>query len=179
MSYQTTYDASTGRYGKVWVEDEPIVDPRPLPTIIADKLTELSAYCDSAIIQGITMTTEDGVERHFKCTTDDKIMVAAALDMVKSGAPGYLYKDGDGVCFYATAKDVRSIMTGFVQHVTKTQTYLSILSEYVKTLTDPQEVLSVQWGQPLTGQWLEEYNTKMGLLTPIIESMGGGGDAGG
>ena len=154
-------------------------DTRTIAEIKSDKLAELSVSCDSAIIQGITMTTGDGVERHFRCTTDDKIMVAAALDMVKSGAPGYLYKDGDGVCFYATAKDIRSIMTGFVQHVTKTQTYLSILSEYVKALTDPQEVLSVQWGKPLSGQWLEEFNTKMGLITPIIESMGGGGDAGG
>lgn len=41
------------------------------------------------------------------------------------------------------------------------------------------ELPGVQWGQPLTGQWLEEFNDKMGLLTPIIESMGGSGDVGG
>lgn len=146
-------------------------DPRPLPEIQAEKLAELSAACDSAINDGITLTTEDGVERHFKCTTDDKIIVAAALELVKSGAPGYLYKDGDGVCFYASANDIRNIMTGFVQHVTKTQTYLSILSDYVKSLTDPQEVLAVQWGQELTGEWLVQYNEKMALASA---SMGGG-----
>lgn len=148
-----------------------IQDPRPLSEIITDKLTELSASCDSTIIQGITLTTEDGVERHFKCATDDKIIVAAALELVKSGAPGYLFQDGDGVCFYASTNDIRAIMTGFVQHVTKTQTYLSILSDYVKSLTDPQEVLAVQWGQELTGEWLVQYNEKMALAAA---STGGG-----
>lgn len=172
MSWKTTYNATTGEYSKVLVEDESVIqDPRSIHEIIGDKIQELSAYCESAILDGITLTTEDGVERHFKCTTDDKIMVAAALDMVKSGAPGYLYKDGDGVCFYASAKDIQAIMTWFVQHVTKTQTYLSILSDYVKSLTDPQEVLSVQWGQELTGEWLVQYNEKMALAAA---STGGG-----
>lgn len=135
------------------------------------KFSELSTSCYSTIAQGITLTTEDGVERHFKCTTDDKIIVAAALELVKSGAPGYLFQDGDGVCFYASANDIRAIMAGFVEHVTKTQTYLSILSDYVKSLTDPQEVLYVQWGQELTGEWLVQYNEKMALASA---STGGG-----
>lgn len=146
-------------------------DPRPLDEIITDKLAELSNACESTIIQGITLTTDDGVERHFKCTTDDKIIVAAALELVKSGAPGYLFQDGDGACFYASANDIRAIMAGFVQHVTKTQTYLSILSDYVKSLTDPQEVLAIQWGQELTGEWLVQFNEKMALAAA---STGGG-----
>lgn len=155
----------------VQADDTEIVDPRPISEIQADKLTELSAACESTILNGITLTTEDGVERHFKCTTDDKIIVAAALELVKSGAPGYLFQDGDGVCFYASANDIRNIMAGFVQHVTKTQTYLSILSDYVKSLTDSQEVLAVKWGQELTGEWLVQYNEKMALASA---SVGGG-----
>lgn len=155
-------------------EEEATIDTRTPDEVKEEKIAELSSACDSAIVQGINLTTEDGVERHFKCTTDDKIIVAAALELVKSGAPGYLYQDGDGTCFYASANDIRNIMSGFVQHVTKMQTYLSILSEYVKSLTDKQEVLSVQFGQELTGEWLVQFNKKMELASASLGGVDNG-----
>lgn len=146
-------------------------DPRTLSEIIADKLTELSAACESTILDGITLTTEDGVERHFSCRVVDQMNATAALKLVEQGAPGYLFQDSEDDCFYATAKDISSITVGFIQHVTKTRTYRNVLSDYVKTLTDPQEVLAVRWGQELTGEWLVQFNEKMALAAA---SAGGG-----
>lgn len=146
-------------------------DPRPLSEIITDKLTELSNACESTILDGITLTTEDGVERHFSCRVVDQMNATAALKLVEQGAPGYLFQDGEDNCFYATANDISSIAVGFIQHVTKTRTYRNVLSDYVKSLSDPQEVLAVQCGQELTGEWLVQYNEKMALASA---STGGG-----
>lgn len=184
MSWNTMLDATTGEYGKVWVDDEPIIDPRPLSEIITDKLTELSATCESTIIQGITLTTEDGVERHFAGDEQDQINIDQVLKACEDGAPGWLYQsegeDGQaGECFWCTTGDAKKISNGLAIDKTQKRTYHNLMKKYVLQLTTVEEVLAVQWGQPLTGQWLEEYNAKMGLLTPIIESMGGGGNAGG
>lgn len=139
--------------------------------IITDKLTELSTACESAIINGIALTTEDGVERRFGCRVVDQMNATAALKLVEQGAPGYLFQDGEDNCFYATANDISSITVGFIRHVTKTRTYRNVLSDYVKSLSDPQEVLAVRWGQELTGEWLVQYNEKMALASA---STGGG-----
>lgn len=146
-------------------------DTRTMEDVQAEKLAKLSAACESTILDGITMTTEDGVERRFGCRVVDQMNATAALKLVEQGAPGYLLQDGDDNCFYATANDISSITVGFIQHVTKTRTYRNVLSDYVKSLTDPQEVLAVRWGQELSGEWLVKYNEKMALAAA---STGGG-----
>lgn len=159
-------------------------DPRPLHEIISEKLQELSASCETAIFDGITVTTEDGVERRFGGKEQDQINIKQVLDICQAGAPGWLYQgEGEqgkaGDCFWCTAKDARTIYDGLAIDKTEKRTRHNIMKKMVLSLTTVEEVLAVQWGQPLTGQWLEEYTYKMGLLTPIIESMGGGGDVGG
>lgn len=146
-------------------------DTRTLDEVKSKKLGDLSAACEASINEGITVTTEDGVYRHFSCRVVDQMNATAALKLVEQGAPGYLFQDSDDNCFYATAKDISSITVGFIQHVTKTRTYRNVLSDYVKSLTDPMEVLAVQWGQELTGEWLVQFNEKMALAA---ESTGGG-----
>lgn len=148
------------------------------------KLEEILSYCHAAIIDGITLTTEDGVERHFAGDEQDQINIDQVLRACEGGAPGWLYQsEGEngqaGECFWCTAGDAKKISNGLAIDKTQKRTYHNILKKYVLQLTTVEEVLDVQWGQPLTGQWLEEFNAKMGLLTPIIESMGGGGDVGG
>lgn len=148
------------------------------------KLIELSSFCESSILDGITITTEDGVERHFAGDEQDQINIDQVLRACDGGAPGWLYQsegeDGQaGECFWCTATDAKKISNGLAIDKTEKRTRHNIMKKMVLSLTTVEEVLAVQWGQPLTGQWLEEYNTKMGLLTPIIESMGGGGNAGG
>lgn len=158
--------------------------PRPLSEVQAEKLAELSAACDSAINDGITLTTEDGVERHFAGDEQDQINIDQVLRACEGGAPGWLYQsegeDGQaGECFWCTAGDAKKISNGLAIDKTKKRTYHNVLKKYVLQLTTVEEVLAVNWGQPLAGEWLDEYSAKMGLLTPIIESMGGGGDVGG
>ena len=159
-------------------------DTRTIVEIQSDKLAELSTACDSTITQGITLTTEDGVERHFAGDEQDQININQVLRACEGGAPGWLYQsEGEngqaGDCFWCTATDAKKISNGLAIDKTQKRTYHNILKKYVLQLTTAEEVLDVQWGQPLSGQWLEEYNAKIGLLTPIIESMGGGVNAGG
>lgn len=49
MSYQTTYNAATGEYGKVWVDDEPVIEPdtRPLEDV---QSAHQAANCDALAV---------------------------------------------------------------------------------------------------------------------------------
>lgn len=171
---------SANKYGEI-IPVESAEDPRPLKEVQAEKLAELSAACDADITDGITITTEDGVERHFAGDEQDQINIDQVLKACNDGAPGWLYQsegeDGQaGECFWCTAADAKRISNGLAIDKTQKRTYHNLMKKYVLQLTTVEEVLAVQWGQPLTGQWLEEYNTKMGLLAPTIESITGGGE---
>lgn len=186
ISTKTIYNAATGEYSQEVVDDEPVIEPdtRTLEEVQSSKLAELSAACGLAIDDGVVLTTEDGIERHFAGKEEDQISLEQVMRACRDGAPGWLYQsegeDGQaGECFWCTAGDAKKISNGLSIDKTKKRTYHNVLKKYVLQLTTVEEVLDVQWGQPLTGQWLEEFNAKMGLLTPIIESMGGGGNAGG
>lgn len=157
---------------------------RAIEEVRAEKIGELSAACGLAIDDGVVITTEDGIERHFAGKEEDQISLEQVMRAFRDGAPGWLYQsEGEngqaGECFWCTEGDAKKISNGLAIDKTKKRTYHNLMKKYVLQLTTVEEVLAVQWGQPLSGQWLEEYNAKMGLLTPIIESMGGGGDAGG
>lgn len=186
MSIKTIYNAATGEYSQEVVDDEPVIeqDTRTMEEVKTDKLAELSAACGLAIDDGVVLTTEDGTERHFAGKEEDQISLEQVMRACRDGAPGWLYQsEGEqgklGECFWLTAADATMISNALAIDKTKKRTYNKELQAYVLSLTTVEEVLAVQWGQPLAGEWLEEYNAKMGLLTPIIESMGGGGDDGG
>ena len=54
-------------------------------------------------------------------------------------------------------------------NVTSNTTYLNQLKAYVYTLTDIKDVQAVQYGQELTGEYLENFNSIMEHSQKIIE----------
>lgn len=159
-------------------ESEKVHDTRTLEDVQSEKLAELSTACGIAIDDGVVLITEDGIERHFAGKEEDQISLEQVMRACRDGAPGWLYQsEGEqgklGECFWLTAADATMISNALAIDKTQKRTYNKELQAYVLSLTTVEEVQAVQWGQPLTGQWLDEYNAKIGLLTPIIESMGG------
>lgn len=64
MSWQTTYDASTGEYGKVWVEDEPIIEEPileqpPTPEQQAVTLMRSMARTSTNIFDDVALSIPD------------------------------------------------------------------------------------------------------------------------
>lgn len=54
-------------------------------------------------------------------------------------------------------------------NVTSNTTYLNQLKAYVYTLTDIKDIQVVQYGQELTGEYLDNYKTIMEHSQKIIE----------
>lgn len=147
---------------------------RPLSEIQVEKLAEISAACNQQIENGLTITLSDGSQRTFSYDLKDQSNITMMMSMVSMGADGYIYQEDDGSCSWYSAKDIALIYATLGRNKTATQTYHNILKRYILGLTDPQEVLAVQWGQELTGEQLVEYNEKMALADQQIQIAAGG-----
>lgn len=84
MSWKTTYNATTGEYGKVWVEDEPVVevDTRTLEDV---QSAHQAANCDALAVYLAThpITWTDGEK--YGVTLDDQKLMLLNLSTYKMG----------------------------------------------------------------------------------------------
>ena len=99
--------------GEYTIEDVP--DDRPLDEIRADKLAELSSYCNAAITAGMDVETTQGTE-HFSLQETDQINLTTALSAVQSGAAGYPYHADGQLCRLFTAAEIQAIAAASVRH---------------------------------------------------------------
>lgn len=84
MSYQTTYNAATGEYGKVWVDDEPVIEPDPR-TLEDVQSAHQAANCDALAVYLAThpITWTDGEK--YGVTLDDQQLMLLNLSTYKMG----------------------------------------------------------------------------------------------
>lgn len=84
MSYQTTYNAATGEYGKVWVDDEPVIEP-DTRTLSDVQSAHQAANCDALAVYLAThpITWTDGEK--YGVTLDDQQLMLLNLSTYKMG----------------------------------------------------------------------------------------------
>ena len=84
MSYQTTYNAATGEYGKVWVDDEPVIEPDP-HTLEDVQSAHQAANCDAlaGYLAAHPITWTDGEK--YGVTLDDQQLMLLNLSTYKMG----------------------------------------------------------------------------------------------
>lgn len=84
MSYQTTYNAATGEYGKVWVDDEPVIEP-DTRTLEDVQSAHQAANCDALAVYLAThpITWTDGEK--YGVTLDDQQLMLLNLSTHKMG----------------------------------------------------------------------------------------------
>lgn len=157
----TVYDAKTGEYSTVVdISVPPEYSPLPLAEVREKKLTELSTACNQAIEDGVDVPLSTGTSR-FTLTQTDQGNINRMFNAILMGATEYIYhpnNEGDTGCRVYSASDIVAIYLAMEQMVTGQTTYHNQLKSYILSLTDPQEVQAVAYGQPLTGEYLERYN---------------------
>ena len=79
------------------------------------------------------------------------------------------YHSDKSLCRLYTPEDIYNIYILQEINVTSNTTYLNQLKAYVYTLTDIKDVQVVQYGQELTGEYLDNYKTIMEHSQKIIE----------
>lgn len=142
----------------------------------AYKLPEISAACEQAILAGAQITLSTG-KKQFSYTEKDQLNISEMFSAVLMGATSYPYHEDEGKCEMFTAQDIVSIYTTLSMLKTSQLTYHNQLKHYVESLETPEAVMSVVYGQELTGEYLDSYNsivnqTKTQLET-ILSKLGG------
>ncbi len=126
----------------------------PLEIAIAQKTDNLSEDCNAAIEAGI-----DYNGKHYSMTITDQLNLESLKTTIMSGAEGVPYHaDGENCTIY-TATEFMEIYNACATHKILQTTYFNQLKQYVLSLESVDEVNAVIYGQELTDQYLENYNT--------------------
>lgn len=158
-------------------ETTSITEATTLEQALSVKLAELSEVCGAAINAGATVTLPDGTEEQFTYSTADQANISEMFTACLMGAESYPYHANDEACKTYAAAQIMAIYGTLSMYKTGQLTYHNQLKQYVKTLDDMEDVLSVVYGQPLTGDYLTAYNTLMqeaqAQMQAVISKVGG------
>lgn len=131
---------------------------------LENKIKELTNACQSVIVAGIVYN-----EEHYSYTVTDQNNISNLVSMARTTGMNVPYHSDKSLCRLYTPEDIYNIYILQEINVTSNTTYLNQLKAYVYTLTDIKDVQVVQYGQELTGEYLDNYKTIMEHSQKIIE----------
>lgn len=169
--YKTIYVESTDNAyylstGDKYVEPTP-ENPEPTEPIIetlenikTNKISELNTICNKMITSGVDVEI-DGKTEHFSYTIEDHANIDDIAQMAKSTNMEQSYHCDNGSCKLYTVEEITKIYMTQKMNKAHNITYANQLKLYVKSLKEKAEVESIAYGQDLTGEYLNTYNTIM------------------
>lgn len=169
--YKTIYVESTDNAyylstGDKYVEPTP-ENPEPTEPIIetlenikTNKISELNTICNKMITSGVDVEI-DGKTEHFSYTIEDQANIDDIAQMAKSTNMEQSYHCDNGSCKLYTVEEITKIYMTQKMNKAHNITYANQLKLYVKSLKEKAEVESIAYGQDLTGEYLNTYNTIM------------------
>ena len=129
------------------------------------KLEELSKQCQEAITNGIDYNGE-----HFSYTLTDQNNISNTFQLAMSTGLSVPYHADGQDCRLYSKEEIMSIYFAQETNVTHHTTYYNQLKQYVLTLTTEEEVNAVEYGQELTGTYLDTYNKIMAQASMIANT---------
>lgn len=136
-----------------------------------EKLAELSAACEKAINAGTKVKFSDGSERMVTYDIKDQANIKELFDAARMGAPAYLYHTPSGDCMMYSAADIFAMYSTLARYKTQQLTYHNKLKKYVQSLDIVPAIQAVQYGDPLTGEYLEDYNTLIAEAEAVMQTL--------
>lgn len=126
-----------------------------------NKIAYLSDLCQDKIEDGFEITLSDGVKRKFSYKQVDRENISEMFNAVVFGATAYPYHEDGGACQTFSATDIVIIYSAMVQNKTHHTTYFNQLKQMLKDSKSAVWIASVNYGQELTGKYLDAYNANM------------------
>ena len=108
-------EAATEEEVEAWEAEHPGPNAKTLEELRADKETEISDACNTAIVAGMDVETSRGTE-HFALHETDQINLTTALSTVETGAAGYPYHADGQLCRMFTWEEIEAIAKASIQH---------------------------------------------------------------
>lgn len=133
-------------------------------------LPELSSACSKTINAGAKVKLSNG-EESFTYDINDQANVSEMFNAIIMGATQYPYHANGEACKMYSAADIISIYTTLSLLKTGQITYHNQLKQYVNSLTKLEDINSIEYGQELTGIYLENYNNIMGQVMEQMQNV--------
>lgn len=141
-----------------------------LELVQAEKLAQLSAACNAAIVAGCGVELPDGSAGHISLTAEDQINLTNAHAAVAAGAQAYPYHLDGGLCALYPAGAIQAIARAATAHKLYHTTYYNHMAAWVRRCEIVEEVSAITYGAALPED-LEEH------MEAILGAAGGGLDA--
>jgi hypothetical protein len=136
-----------------YVYDEAKIDKADYPEYLESitieyvrktKMSEISAACKAAIINGIDVETSQGIE-HFSLQETDQLNLITAHAAVLAGAESYKHH-ADGQIFREfTAKEINDIYDAANNHKVYNNILCNYINNYIRTLDNADEVNAITY----------------------------------
>ena len=123
-----------------------------------NKIAELSALCEQAIIDGVTIE-----DKHYSMALTDQLNLESLKTTIMAGAESVPYHANGESCRLYTRDDFLTIYNACAAHKIGCTTYFNQLRQYVEDMVSADTVYTVTYGQELTGKYLEAYNQIMNM----------------
>lgn len=140
-----------------------------LELVQAEKLAQLSAACNAAIVAGCGVELPDGSAGRISLTAEDQINLTNAHAAVAAWAQAYPYHLDGGLCELYPAGAVQAMARAATAHKLYHTTYYNHLAAWVRRCKSVEEVSAITYGAALPED-LEEH------MEAILGAAGGGLD---
>lgn len=148
-----------------------------LEELQAHKRREVSAACERAIYNGVSVTMADGNVEHYSLTEHDQINLVGQQVQLAAGAEQLEYHADGQPCRYYSAADMQAIITAAMFHVSYHTTYCNAINMWIAGCETAEEVTAIFYGADVP----EEYQSEVlqAYLVQIAAMAGGDGDENG
>ena len=136
-----------------------------------NKIEEFSMICEQKIEEGVDIVI-NGKTEHFSYKKDeDQKNIKDAFDLaVATQLSVPLHSDG-GNCTLYSVEDMIRIYISEQTNLTHHKTYFNQMKQYIMTLSTEEDINSLTYGDPLTGNYLETYQTIMAQAQLLINTV--------
>lgn len=163
--------------GSIYVDpvippDVEIINPiLTLEDVKNQKIIDLSNQCEHSIYDGVTINI-NGIEEKFSYKEVDQMNIKNAYELAMQTKLDVPYHSDNNGCKLYTFEQISQLYVKQQINLTHHTTYFNQLKMYiVNEVQNKNDVLKVTYGDPLIGQYLENYNTMMQQTLLITQKL--------
>ena len=131
----------------------------------SQKKSEISGICQANIVNGVDLNGS-----HFSYDFSDQNNISNMTTLaLQTGLSVPYHADGED-CRLFTKDEIVALYVAEETNVTHNVTYNNQMKDYIDSLDDVVTIRDIRYGDPLTGKWLDTYNSMMAQAQKIIEA---------
>lgn len=149
------------------LNEDGAISESDLANVKDGKISEMSNMCNQIIVAGFDIVLSDNVSYHFSLEVTDQLKIATLADRAESGSTVLPYHADGELCRFYSAEDISAINTKMEYMIEYHTTYFNSLRDYIKSLTDIDTILVIEYGVDIPSEFQSEVLTA--LLAQVSE----------